>query len=81
MDGQYSLFAIKDKYRFRRYIGQKVCFWRDNIIGTVTEIYPYYTIIHDEINHRVLAGTPTTICPVNEEEKDGRTEDDNRPDS
>lgn len=56
-------------YRFHRYLGQKVRFnhGRDILPGiyTVKEIEKYYTIVIDE-GGRELAGTPTTIFPVDD---------------
>ena len=49
-------------YRFQRYIGQKVRFWRDDIVGTITGIEPYYTQV--KTKYGILAGTPTTIAPM-----------------
>lgn len=75
--GQMSIFDFLDRpkklrpcdYRFRRYIGQKVQFnhGRDILPGiyTVKEIEKYYTIVIDE-GGRELAGTPTTIFPVDD---------------
>lgn len=73
MDGQMNIFDMNGsgrpcEYSFHRYIGQKVHVME--MIGTITEIGPYYTFVHDEANHRILAGTPTTCWPV-EEENDG----------
>lgn len=71
MNEQYSLFDIDTEnkgpacvYKFKRYIGQKVVFWRDGTVGTVREIEPYYTIV--ETGKKLLAGTPTTIGEVKE---------------
>lgn len=78
MKGQLSIFDVDTKekkqwgpasyYRFKRYIGQRVKFWRDGETGTITEIEPYYTIIKPDNPGGAMVGTPTTICPVNEEE-------------
>lgn len=78
MDGQMSIFDIDTKekrqwgpasyYRFKRYIGQRVMFWRDKETGTITEIEPYYTIVKPDKPGGPSVGTPTTICPVKEEE-------------
>ena len=67
MDGQYTVWDIVGEkkpcdYRFQRYIGQKVKFWRNGIVGTVAGIEPYYTKVRTR--YGILAGTPTTICPV-----------------
>lgn len=71
---QYSIYDIDIetdrrpcRYRFHRYIGQRVRF-RDGEIGTITEIPGiYYTYIIDR-RGRELVGTPTTISPVDEDE-------------
>lgn len=78
MKGQMSIFDIdtgeKKKwgpssyYRFKRYIGQRVKFWRDGETGTITEIEPYYTIVKPDNGGGDMAGTPTTICPIEEAE-------------
>lgn len=72
MDGQLSIFDIRDKanpspsaYRFRRYIGQKVkfnpyCGGADSKEHIVTGIEKYYTIL----DGGRWVGTPTTIYPV-----------------
>lgn len=75
MDGQYKILDMLDSdtkkkpygYSWNRYIGQKVRI--NNEIGVITEIMPYYTIIHVERTHRILAGTPTTCYPVDDTEK------------
>ena len=72
MDGQYTIWDIQGptkkpcEYSFPRYIGQKVRFFRDGKVGTVTEIGPYYTTVN--IGGREYAGTPTTIVPGKEGE-------------
>ena len=69
MKGQYSIFDLNKsekqkpcEYRFKRYIGQKVLFWLIGEVDTITKIEPYYTI-----TAKGLVGTPTTICPAQEE--------------
>ena len=68
MQGQYSVFdqyTSGARYNFKRYLGQRVRFWRDDIEGVIVAIEPYYTIV--EADGREMAGTPTTICPVDKE--------------
>ena len=72
MKGQLSLFGMADKtakhpydYTFQRYIGQKVVFWRDGIIGKIVKIEPYYTIV--DTGKCYMAGTNTTIAPYRAE--------------
>ena len=77
MKGQLSIFDVDTKekkqwgpasyYRFKRYIGQRVKFWRDGETGTITEIEPYYTIVKPDSGGGDMAGTPTTISPIEEE--------------
>lgn len=77
MKGQLSIFDVDTKekkrwgpasyYRFKRYIGQRVKFWRDGETGTITEIEPYYTIVEPDNLGGAMVGTPTTICPLEEE--------------
>jgi len=71
MEGQTSLFDLSDEskssastYKFQRYIGQKVKFWRTGEVGVITEIEPYYTTVATE--KTLMAGTPTTIVPMEE---------------
>lgn len=72
MKGQLSLFDIRPdnhkrrpcEYSFKRYIGQRVKF-RGQTTGVIKSIEPYYTII--STSRGELAGTPTTIWPVEEE--------------
>ena len=77
MKGQLSLFGMADAtnkhpydYTFQRYIGQKVVFWRDGIIGTIVKIEPYYTIV--DTGECYMAGTNVTITPYrpDKEQKD-----------
>ena len=77
MEGQLSLFDMDTKaekrpcdYRFKRYIGQEVLFWLTGDKGKIIRIEPYYTIVDPGTGEGLLAGTPTTICPVNKEEYD-----------
>ncbi len=76
MKGQMSIFDVDVKkreygpasyYSFKRYIGQRVKFWRDGETGTITEIEPYYTIVKPDVPGGDMVGTPTTICPLEEE--------------
>lgn len=66
MDGQYSIFdcfadlGAPSSYKFERYIGQRVV-WH-GVHGTITEIEPYYTIVHLD-NFRVIAATPHDLGP------------------
>lgn len=68
MDGQYTVWDIPSaerkpsEYSFPRYMGQKVRFWRDGIVGTIICIEPYYTQV--KTKYGILAGTPTTIAPM-----------------
>ncbi len=70
MKDQMNLFDYKKPghkskpydYSFNRYIGQKVKFWITGEVGKIIEIGPYYTSVL--CDHVVMAGTPTTICPV-----------------
>ena len=71
---QYSIFdAINQgkpySYHFKRYIGQKVMghFTGGDVLLTVKEIEPYYTICIDRHGGE-YAGTNCTLSPVNEEE-------------
>lgn len=69
MEGQLSIFDLPDKtvgykYKFQRYMGQKVKFWRTGEVGKIVAIEPYYTIV--ETDECIMAGTPTTISPVEE---------------
>jgi len=78
MKGQMSIFDIdtgekkewgpSSYYRFKRYIGQRVEFWRDGETGTITEIEPYYTIVKPDNGGGDMVGTPTTIGPIEEAE-------------
>lgn len=67
MEGQYSIYDLfADKgapcaYKFERYIGQRVTV--NGEPGTITEIEPYYTIVHTD-NFRVLAATPYNLAPM-----------------
>lgn len=68
-EGQLSIFDLVKEvkpcvYRFKRYIGQRVEFWREGIVGTITEIEPYYTTVATDYGEYI--GTPTTICPVDD---------------
>jgi len=56
------------RYRFHRYIGQKVKHIRDTEdICEIVEIHSsYYTTIRSEKEKGLLIGTPTTIYPVKE---------------
>lgn len=72
MKGQLNLFDMVPKsdassYRFERYIGQPVEFWRlkPALCGVITEIQDYYTYVLTDYGIKV--GTPTTICPISEE--------------
>ena len=47
-------------YRFHRYVGQRVKFWRTGKSGVITEIEPYYTYIRMDDGDE-LVGTPTEI--------------------
>ncbi len=49
-------------YRFERKIGQRVRFWLMGDVGEIVKIERYYTIVSD--GKKYLAGTPTTICPM-----------------
>ena len=70
MNGQLSIFDLNNDnnerkpcdYRFKRYIGQKVRFWRENEEGTITDIFPYYTYV--KTSEGIKVGTPTTIAPL-----------------
>ena len=67
MEGQYSIYDLfADKgapcaYKFERFIGQRVIC--NGEPGTITEIEPYYTIVHTD-NFRVLAATPYNLAPM-----------------
>lgn len=50
------------RYKFHRYIGQKVCA-RNYGVCTVTKIDTYYTDIKSA-KGELLVGTPTTIYPI-----------------
>lgn len=71
MEGQYSIYDLfADKgapcaYRFERFIGQRVIC--NGEPGTITEIEPYYTIVHTD-TFRVLAATPYNLAPMEENE-------------
>lgn len=68
--GQLSLFDLvpegEDRkpceYPFKRYIGQVVEF-NTGEVGEITSIGPYYTEVRTD-NHRIMAGTPSTISPM-----------------
>lgn len=68
MDGQYTVWDIPSaerkphEYSFQRYMGQKVRFWRDGIVGEIVQIMPYYTYV--QTKKGILVGTPTTIAPM-----------------
>ena len=58
------------RYRFHRYVGQKVKM-RNFGVCIITEIPgAYYTYIKDKKGQQ-LVGTPTTIWPAEEEEDEG----------
>ena len=69
IEGQLSLFDLAPEgeerkpceYPFKRYIGQVVEF-NTGEVGEITDIGPYYTEVRTN-NHRIMAGTPTTITP------------------
>lgn len=72
MKGQLNLFDMVPKseacsYRFQRYLGQPVEFWRVKppLCGVIVEIKDYYTEVLTDYGIKV--GTPTTICPISEE--------------
>lgn len=75
MEGQYSIFDCHPgkkkpyEYSFKRYVGQKVMghFTGGDVLLTVKEIEPYYTICTDA-HGKEYAGTNCTIAPVNDEE-------------
>lgn len=67
MKGQTNLFDLVNdgkpcRYRFNRYIGQKVKFWRTGKTGTIVEIEEYYTIVDSK--GALLVGTPYDITPI-----------------
>lgn len=78
MDGQYSIFDIPEgpgelkpyEYDFQRYIGQRVHIsaTSGDYIGVITEIGPYYTTVAVKELDCFLAGTATSIYPVDESE-------------
>ncbi|MBO7426219.1 MAG: hypothetical protein J6U23_11135 [Clostridiales bacterium] len=78
-EGQLSIFDIHNpqqrrrpcEYDFKRYLGQEVLFFLTGHKGKIVSIEPYYTIVDPGTGEGYLAGTPTTICPVNKEEEDG----------
>ena len=61
MNGQLSLFDLDQttemcRYKFKRYLGQPVGFWRTGICGVIVKIEKYYTeVLTDE---GILVGTP-----------------------
>lgn len=62
MEGQLTIYDLpKDKlrpcdYKFQRYIGQPVGFWRTGKCGVIVEIQKYYTMVLTD--EGVLVGTP-----------------------
>lgn len=53
------------EYRFHRFIGQRIRFWREGIEATISEIKPYYTYCLTD-NGEILVGTPYDISPMEE---------------
>jgi hypothetical protein len=68
-DGQLGIydFVVDSSrpcaYRFKRYIGQRVRFWRSGITGTVKEIKPYYTYVETD-DGKLLVGSPYELAEV-----------------
>lgn len=50
-------------YRFKRYIGQRLQFWRSGITGTVKAIKPYYTYVETD-DGVLLVGSPYELAEV-----------------
>ena len=76
MRGQLSIFdcfhdGAPCRYRFKRYVGQKVRIMIGAYIhatfkvGIIEKIEPYYT--HVRCGHELLVATPTSLSEVNEE--------------
>ena len=61
MNGQLSVFDIDQTpgmyhYKFKRYLGQPVGFWRTGHCGVIVKIEEYYTeVLTDE---GIMVGTP-----------------------
>lgn len=66
---QFSIYdVVVDRsrpcaYRFKRYIGQRLQFWRSGITGTVKAIKPYYTYIETD-DGVLLVGSPYELAEV-----------------
>ena len=62
MQGQMNIFDFADtsdsyhSYKFKRYLGQPVGFWRTGTCGVIVEIQPYYTKVLTD--NGILVGTP-----------------------
>ena len=58
LNGQMSIYDLpgKDSYKFKRYIGQPVGFWRLGICGVIVEIKAYYSIVLTD--EGLMVGTP-----------------------
>lgn len=61
MNGQLSIFDLDQTpgmyhYKFKRYLGQPVGFWRTRKCGVIVEIQKYYTMVLTD--EGVLVGTP-----------------------
>lgn len=76
--GQMTIFDMVPRkerrpcdYRFKRYIGQRVRFYRWpgewSGVYRITAIFPYYTYVKNWKGEE-LVGTPTTIGPVDKSE-------------
>ena len=77
MNEQLTLFDIgietdnrPCRYKFHRYIGQKVRHKRHGICMISNIDHPYYTELHTEKGRHIVMGTPCDISPVEDE---GRT--------
>ena len=76
MTGQYNFYDLdidQDRrpcrYKFRRYIGQKVKTLHG--VGVITKIEQYYTVFRLE-DGRTLCGTPHDLTPLDENEREER---------
>lgn len=61
MKGQLSAWDFEEApglyhYKFKRYLGQPVGFWRTGRCGVIVEIQKYYTMVLTD--EGVLVGTP-----------------------
>ena len=61
MKGQLSVFDLEQtpephNYKFKRYLGQPVGFWRTGRCGVIVEIQEYYTMVLTDDG--ILVGTP-----------------------